>query len=388
MKEWVRVKSGDEGATAPRSITRITPTRRAKLGRKTLEPTVAHLRKTCTPTRVAPGVAAALVLAVAMPALGAPSLRIAVGVERAQDLALAEPASDHTAMRALGQGVREACVDPSARRARGSASSCKTLGDVPESNVCVDVTTEQALTRQIECEPGDLAAQAVDLTRSGCETSGCFEVEARKAGATHLLVVTAAWIDAGLKVSGRFTDLSDSSVRPVAPIDFAPRYSADWPRTEPQVLGLLKWMARAQTAAALVAALDKERAGGSAEPPAVVASSVPAPPPETPPAPPSSASSPRSWLGWTLIGAGVAAGVASGILWHRNGELTDCDGGAPGDPASCRKKLHTLGPAIGLGVAALGGLVGGTIVLIRDHDNRAEVTLFLHPTSVALGGRF
>jgi hypothetical protein len=353
-----------------------------------LEPTVAHLRRTCTPARVAPLVAAALVLAVAMPAFGAPSVRIAVGVERAQDLALVEPASDHTAMRALAQGVREACVDPSARRARGSAAACKTLGDVPESNVCVDVTTEQALTRQIECEPGDLAAQAVDLTRSGCETSGCFEVEARKAGATHLLVVTAAWVDAGLKVSGRFTDLSDASVHPIAPNDFAPRYSADWPRTEPQVLGLLKWMARAQTAAALVEALDRERAGGSAAPPAVVAPAVPPAAPETPNVPPASASSSRSWLGWTLIGAGVAAGVASGILWHRDGELTDCDGGAPGDPAACRKKLNTLGPAIGLGVAALGGIVGGAIVLIRDHDNRTELTLFLQPTSVALGGRF
>ena len=30
------------------------------------------------------------------------------------------------------------------------------------------------------------------------------------------------------------------------------------------------------------------------------------------------------WLGWTLIGAGVAAGAASGVLFAINGNGTDC----------------------------------------------------------------
>jgi hypothetical protein len=331
------------------------------------------------------GVAA---LVVSLPALASatPALRIGVGVERPQDLALAEPASDHTAMRALAQGVREACVDPAVRRARTAASSCKTLGDVPESNVCVDETTEQALTRQLECGAGEVSAQAVDLTRSGCETSGCFEVAARKASATHLLVVTAAWTDAGLKISGRFTDLSDGSVHPFGPNDFAPRYSEDWPRTEPQVLGLLKWIARVQTAAALVEALDKERAGGNVAPVVAAPPVSAAPAVEIPSSPPATSS--NGWLGWTLVGAGVAAGVASGILWHRNGELTDCVAGVVGDHATCRQELHTTVPTIALGVVAAGALVTGAVVLVREHRESGGLTLFLHPTGVALGGSF
>jgi hypothetical protein len=321
-------------------------------------------------------------------ASASPPPRIAVGIERPQDLALVEPPSEHTALRALAQGVREACVDPTARRARSLTAACKTLGDVPESNVCVDETTEQALTRQIECLPGELSASAIDLSRSGCETSGCFEVEARKAGASHLLVVTAAWTDAGLTLTGRLTDLSDGSVHPFQPTDFAPRFSNIWPRTEPQVLGLLKWFARTQAAATLLEVFDAERAGGKS---AHSAALLPPPAPE-PPATPrplvETASPDRSWLGWTLIGAGVAAGVASGIVWHKNGELTDCTAGVPGETASCRKEFHTIGPTVALGAAALGALVVGTVVLVHEHREAGALTLFLHPTGMALAGTF
>jgi hypothetical protein len=319
-------------------------------------------------------------------ATAAPRLRIAVGVERPQQLAFAEPPADHTAVRILAQGVREACADPRTHRLRSVPAACKTLGDVPESNICVDETTEHALTRQIECSPGDLTADAIDLSRSGCDTSGCYEVEARKAGATHLLVISGAWGDAGLTVAGRLIDLSDGSVHPVAPTNFAPRYSVDWPRTEPQVLALLKWLARVQTGTALLDAYDAEKAGGKSV--AAVAVVAPAAPAPEIPRVPAAAPPDRSWLGWTLIGAGVVAGVGSAIVWSMNGDGRECDAGVAGDPNACRRFVRAAVPAAALGVAALGGLVGGTILLIEERRGRADLTLFLHPSSVALGGRF
>jgi hypothetical protein len=326
-----------------------------------------------------------VVLVVASSAAAAPRLRIAVGVERPQQLAFAEPPTDHTAVRALAQGVREACADSVAHSLRSQPTACKALGDVPESNICVDETTEHALTRQIECSPGDLTADAIDLSRSGCETSDCYEVEARKAGASHLLVVSGSWSDAGLTVAGRFIDLSDESVHPFSPTDFAPRYSAGWPRSEPQVLALLKWLARAQTGSALLAAHDADRAAGQGATPAPVAAPSP-PAPELPiapaPTPPD-----RAWLGWSLVGVGVAAGVGSVISWRRNGDLNDCGTNGAGEPG-CRKQLHTIVPTIAFGVVAAGALVTGAVVLVREHQDRGGLTLFLHPTGVALGGRF
>jgi hypothetical protein len=347
-----------------------------------LKPNPGHFRR-FRPAALSCVLVVGLLLVTCAAAHATSPLRIAVGVERAQDLALAEPPAEHTAMRALAQGVREACAEPAAHRLRSVTAACKTLGDAPESNVCVDETTEQALTRQIECSSGEVTANAIDLSRSGCETADCYEVEARKAGASHLLVVTATWIDSGLTITGRFTDLRDGSVRPFAPTDFAPRYSAVWPRTEPQVLGLLKWLARARVGAAMLEAYDAEGAtgeGGALAPAAPPAASTPA---LMVPGPPIEAASPdRRWIGWTLIGAGVAAGLGSAIAWDKNDEPTDCG------TTSCRKELHTLIPAVGLGVAAVGALVTGIVALIRERHDRGGLTLFLHPTGVALGGSF
>jgi hypothetical protein len=321
-------------------------------------------------------------------ATAAPAVRIAVGVERSQEIAVPEQPGDHGAIRALAQGVREACVDPVTHHLRTAPVRCKTVSDVPATGVCVDETTEQALTTEIVCSPGDLTAEAIDLSRSGCETSDCYEVEARRAGATHLLVVTGAWQDGGFTVADRMTDLSNGSVHQFTPNDFANRYSPDWPRTGPQVLGLLKWLARAQTGEKIIAQAKEARAGGNGG--ASAQAIPPAPVPEAPAGavqPPAAPTS-RAWLGWSLVGVGVAAGVGSAIVWSMNGDPRDCDAGVAGDPNACRRLLQTKVPAAALGVAALGALVGGAVVLIEDRQGRGDVTLFLHPSSVALGGRF
>jgi hypothetical protein len=325
-----------------------------------------------------------LLMAASAPAFATAPVRIAVGIERAQDLALIEPPADHTALRAIAQGVREACVEVSSRRLRAlPAATCKTLGDVPESNICVDETTEQALTLQIECLPGDLTANAVDLSRSGCETSDCYKVEAVKAGATHLLIITAAWGDSGLIIAGKITDLADGKVTAFAPTNFAPRYSDIWPRTEPHVLALLKWITREQASRTLLAAFDAETAGGKGTGAAALPS-VPPPATSTPEplAPPEASAHDYRWVGWSLIGAGVVAGAGSLFAWHKNGAPNDCGG------VTCRQQLHTIVPTVALGVAGAAGLVTGVIVLVREQRDEGGLSLFLHPTGVALGGTF
>jgi hypothetical protein len=128
------------------------------------------------------------------------------------------------------------------------------------------------------------------------------------------------------------------------------------------------------------------------EPIPPVHESVPAPTPAlstAPPAAPQPSPPPgRRWLGWALVGVGVAAGVGSVIAWSKNDELTDCDATAAGDPAPCRRQRNTLVPAISLGAAAAGALTGGAIVLFRSRTRRGDVAVSLHPSGVSLGGRF
>jgi hypothetical protein len=325
-----------------------------------------------------------LLMGASNPAFAASPVRIAVGIERAQDLALVEPPADHTALRAIAQGVREACADVSSRRLRAlPVAACKTLGDVPESGICVDETTAQALTLQIECLPGDLTATAVDLSRSGCDSSDCYKAEALKAGATHLLVITAAWGDSGLTLAGKITDLADGKESTFTPTNFAPRYSDVWPRTEPQVLALLKWITREETGRTLLSAFDAETAGGEGAPPRAIPLAASPPATSTPPLVPPETSAPEyRWVGWTLIGAGVAAGAGSLYAWHRNGALSDCDG------VTCRQQLHTIVPTVALGVGGAAALVTGVVVLVHERNDRGGLSLFLHPTGVALRGTF
>src|SRR5581483_3197963 len=70
------------------------------------------------------------------------------------------------------------------------------------------------------------------------------------------------------------------------------------------------------------------------------------------------------WLGWTLGGAGVVAGVTSAILFAKNNDKTDCH--APsGDSDPCASERRTTVSAISFGVAALGGIVSGALILLR-----------------------
>jgi hypothetical protein len=87
-------------------------------------------------------------------------------------------------------------------------------------------------------------------------------------------------------------------------------------------------------------------------------------------------------LGWTLIGAGIVGGAASGVLFAINGNGTDC----PPAPYMCAAKRTTLVPGFitaGLSAAAI---IGGIVYLHLGSEDQA-MALSIQPFGVTLGGR-
>lgn len=304
--------------------------------------------------------------------------RIAVAVERAGELGLPREFGEGAAGRALAQGVREACLEPVTLQPRTKYVDCATLADVPGAQVCVDETVERALTLEIRCDGAGASAEAIDLSRSGCEAGDCFAVEAKRAGATDLLVVHGAWKD-GLSLVGVVTDLATGRTRTVSAQDLEKTYNPDWPRSGSQVLALLKWFSRRLSLDVLG---DHARAGGAGvtgETPALVTT--------TPTHPPASSSGSRRWVGWTLLGGGALAGAAAAVLWSKNNDLASCAAVAS-DPDPCREVRRTLVPAIVLGAGAAAAIVAGTVVLVRGRRGEATLAVSALPSAVVLGGRF
>jgi hypothetical protein len=92
---------------------------------------------------------------------------------------------------------------------------------------------------------------------------------------------------------------------------------------------------------------------------------------------------PHRWLGWTLIGAGIVGGAASGYLFAINGDATDC----PNVPnTTCAAKRTTLVPGFitaGLSAAAI---VGGIVYLHFGSEDHS-LALSIQPFGVTLGGQ-
>jgi hypothetical protein len=270
--------------------------------------------------------------------------------------------------------VTEACP-PNAPSAPAQ-SSCSEIGDAPGSGVCVDETAARALSRERACDPADAPAEALDLSGVGCQDAACFEAEARRLGATHLLLVHATWAD-GLQVGGTLRALAGASA---TSIRLPATYNPQRPRTGPQVLGILKWVARLAVA---------DELGRISEAPALA---VAPPPPEplvaAPTVPAVAERRGHALLGWTLVGAGIAAGVAGGWLLAINGQGTSC---APlaGDSDPCAKERRTLIPGAGVTVAAAAALVTGVVLLVRDgHSQDPALAAFVHPNGLLLKGWF
>jgi hypothetical protein len=305
--------------------------------------------------------------------------RIAVAVEHSGELALPREFGEGAGGRALAQGVREACLEPVTLQPRSKHIDCATLGDVPDAHVCVDETVERALTLEIRCDGASATAEALDLSRSGCETADCFAVEAKRAGASELLVVRATWKD-GLSLTGVMTNLTTGHSRSATAQDLEKTYNPEWPRSGSQVLALLKWFSRRL---ALDVLSDRARTSAanpsSGQAPVLVTPTVPPGPVPT--------SGTRRWIGWSLLAAGAFAGAGAAVVWSKDKDLAGCAAVA-GDTDPCREVRRTIAPAIFLGAGAAAAVVVGTVVLIGGRTGDATLAVSVQPSGVGLGGRF
>jgi hypothetical protein len=91
----------------------------------------------------------------------------------------------------------------------------------------------------------------------------------------------------------------------------------------------------------------------------------------------------RRVVGWSLIGGGVAAGAASGVLFGINGQKKDC---LP-DGTGCVQERHTLIPASIAAGAAVAAVVAGVIVVHGANQDLQSVTIAASPFGVTVGGR-
>jgi hypothetical protein len=332
----------------------------------------------------APTTASAASAEAVRPTTPSARIRVAVAMESEQRLAFPPEFGEHAAARALAQGVREACI--STTTAPSTGQSCIEISDAPGSRVCVDETLARSLSREIECAPSDTSADVIDLSASSCQTAECLQLAARAAQATHLLLVSGAWHD-GLIIDGTLTSLGDARRVPVGP---SAAYNAQRPRTGPQVLAIIKWVARDAVVAELRRAREVELAASrevAIVPPAPVsppAALVLTPPPVEEPRHGSS----RRVIGWTLIATGVVAGAASGWLFAIDKQDVGCSG-IPGDPEPCSKVRRTIVPAIGAGAGAAAALIAGAVLLINgDERGGGSMAIGAGPGGLAVGGRF
>lgn len=118
-----------------------------------------------------------------------------------------------------------------------------------------------------------------------------------------------------------------------------------------------------------------------------------APPPAVPVGPPMIARSqpaarrdtrPRRMVGWSLVGVGVASGVASGILFAMNGQHGDCLNGVVD---SCARERHTLVPASITAGVAVAAIVAGIVVVHGANQDLQTVTIAASPFGLTIGGR-
>src|SRR5450631_221768 len=94
------------------------------------------------------------------------------------------------------------------------------------------------------------------------------------------------------------------------------------------------------------------------------------------------------WLGWSLIGAGVAAGAASGILFAINGnDIDNCLVSPPPGVSRCAHQRTTLVPGIITAGISAAAIVGGIVYLVHGSEDHPGVSLSIQPFGLTLGGR-
>jgi hypothetical protein len=239
--------------------------------------------------------------------------------------------------------------------------------DLPDSLADIRAQLRTTLNDAVTKHGYDLAPEA-----GSCADRECLKVAAVSAGASDVLVATGGRNDMrGYHIELRIWNIaSDREDNAVAECNIcAAQQMVDNVQNAADPL-----LDRVPTLHANLSATAIAPAVTAPIPGAVPLVTTPAEVPET--------KGRRRWLGWTLIGAGVAVGAASGILFAINGNQTDCKA-----TGGCVYHWDTVVPAsIVAGVSAV-AILGGILYLHTKGTDQRELAISLQPFALTLGGR-
>ena len=208
----------------------------------------------------------------------------------------------------------------------------------------VNIGAPDAVRKTIEKAVADEGGRTVDASGLGCAAAECYRKRSTEIGATHVLLVDAAYGD-----DFRYgLELELVNVRTGYTVKR--RDSCD-PCTGPRAHEVTRALAREITGQALADAVTAVREPVAA--PAGTAVVVPdagAPPSDRGP-----------WISrafpWALIGAGTLAAGYGVVLWALHGKETDCRNGPEG--RVCPSRYATKGNGIALVVSGAGLITTG-----------------------------
>jgi hypothetical protein len=270
----------------------------------------------------------------------------------------------------VGAATLAVAFAPAAGAAPGDAARPRVVVvnavDLPESLADIRGQLRTTLTDAVVKHGYDLAPAA-----SSCADRECLKVAAASAGASDVLVATGGRNDMrGYHVELRIWNVaSDREDNAVAECNICGASQM----IESVVAACDPLLDRVPT-------LHANLGGGVTG----AAAAAPAPMPLVTAPGPAPAAGPPRWVGWTLIGAGVAGGVVSGILFSMNNDATDCPT-ATGFTCAAQKQTLAAGfITAGLSAAAI---VGGIVLLHTGSDEHPGVALGIRPLGLTLGGR-
>ncbi len=245
--------------------------------------------------------------------------------------------------------------------------------DLPDSLADIRAQLRTTLNDAVTKHGYDLAPEA-----GSCADRECLRVAAVSAGASDVLVATGGRNDMrGYRVQLRIWNVaSDREDNAIAECNIC----AATQMVENVAAAADPLLDRVPTLHANLSATV---------PPAPTAAPAATPDLVAPPTPPpAEARNGHRWLGWTLIGAGVAGGAASAVLFAINGHDTDCTSlpaTATYNPCAATRTTALAGGIVA-GLSAV-AIAGGIIYLVHGNQEHAGVALGIQPFGLTLGGR-
>jgi hypothetical protein len=240
--------------------------------------------------------------------------------------------------------------------------------DLPDSLADIRAQLRTTLNDAVTKHGYDLAPEA-----GSCADRECLKVAAVSAGASDVLVATGGRNDMrGYHVELRIWNIaSDREDNAVAECNIcAAQQMVDNVQNAADPLLDRVPTLHANLSATVVPSVAPEPPSPTAVP--LVATPIP------------EVRNPQRWIGWTLIGAGVAGAAVSTYLFAINGNGTQCTGNQPNH---CIYHWDNVVPASVIMGASAAAIIGGVLYLHHAAENRGDVALTIQPFGIEIGGR-